>query len=66
LNFGRIDTLERRSDPLFFGPFGWVLEDVKAFADPIECRGFQKLWGPPISLRPEIAIQEEDTQHVAT
>lgn len=51
LDFGKADTLERhRHDPFFFGPFGWVLEDVEAFDEPIECRGFQKLWGP----KPEV------------
>lgn len=53
LCFGRIDTLKRRTDPLFFGPFGWVLEDVEAFDKPIECRGFQKLWNP----KPDVLAQ---------
>lgn len=28
----------------FFGPYGWVLEDVQILSTPIPCRGYQKLW----------------------
>lgn len=28
----------------FFGPFGWLLYDIRQLADPIYCRGGQKLW----------------------
>ncbi len=27
----------------FFGPYGWVLENVRA-VHPVACRGSQKLW----------------------
>jgi hypothetical protein len=33
--------------PYFFGPYGWRLKDVIKLADPIPCRGLQKLWRPP-------------------
>ncbi len=56
LCFGRTDTLAMRDDPFFFGPFGWVLEDVEAFEHPIECRGFQKLWTPKPATR--VALQQ--------
>lgn len=31
----------------FFGPFGWILEDVEPVDPPDYCRGFQKLWNWP-------------------
>lgn len=33
----------RSEDPWFFGPYGWVLEEVAAI-DPVECKGGQGLW----------------------
>lgn len=47
-DFEELSEIEERhrDDPFFFGPFGWILEDVEAFAIPIECRGFQMLWTP--------------------
>lgn len=38
------------NDRLFlFGPIGWILRDARLLAQPIPCRGFQKLWNvkPP-------------------
>lgn len=31
----------------FFGPFGWVLDDVVAFDVAVPCRGMQGLWPLP-------------------
>lgn len=28
----------------FSGPFAWLLDDVRAFAEPIPCKGAQGLW----------------------
>lgn len=43
-------ALEAISSPFYFGPFGWVLEDVREFSAPIPCRGFQGLWNVPEEL----------------
>jgi hypothetical protein len=32
------------------GPFGWVLEDVRALGEPIACRGYQRLWTVPTEI----------------
>lgn len=45
----------RSDDPWFFGPFGWVLEDVTALAEPIPCRGMQGLWPVPPEVVDRIA-----------
>lgn len=37
----------RRVWAWFAGPFGWLLDDVRALPEPIPCRGFQKLWKVP-------------------
>lgn len=37
---------ERRSR-WFFGPFGWVLRDVKVLEEPVPCRGRQRVWTLP-------------------
>lgn len=31
----------------FVGPYGWILEDVRKLARPVECRGYLKLWDVP-------------------
>jgi hypothetical protein len=31
----------------FVGPVGWVLDDVVALPEPIDCKGKQGLWTPP-------------------
>ena len=31
-------------DKWFFGPFGWVLDDVELLNWPVPCRGFLGLW----------------------
>ncbi len=34
----------------FFGPYGWVLEDVRALPEPIPCKGAQGLWTVPAAI----------------
>lgn len=46
-------VVQASDDPWFFGPFGWVLEDVVAIA-PVPCRGFQKLWRLPADVEAEV------------
>lgn len=36
------------------GPWCWVLEDVRRFAQPIPCRGYQQLWHVPAELTPQV------------
>lgn len=36
-----------RTDPFAFGPFCWMLEDVRALPEPIPCKGAQGLWVLP-------------------
>lgn len=40
-------------DAWFFGPFGWMLDDVVALKTPIPCKGAQGLW----TLTPELERQ---------
>jgi hypothetical protein len=42
-------------DPWFFGPFGWLLQDVQVLATPVECRGMQGIWNVP----PHVVAQME-------
>lgn len=39
----------RDQERWFFGPVGWVLDDIVQLERPVECRGFQKLW----NLKPD-------------
>lgn len=39
----------------FFGPYGWVLEDVRALSEPIPCRGAQSLWELPQEVEQRLA-----------
>lgn len=34
-------------DPWWIGPYGWLLDDVRALPEPVPCRGMQKLWRVP-------------------
>jgi hypothetical protein len=34
----------------YFGPYGWVLEDVRPLPEPIPCRGAQGLWDVPADI----------------
>jgi hypothetical protein len=34
----------------FFGPYGWILDDIRELVEPIPCRGRQKLWTVPTPL----------------
>lgn len=55
---------ERAADSMwFFGPVGWVLDDVCALKTPIECSGAQGLWRLPDRVRHEIARQEREALH---
>lgn len=38
----------------FFGPFGWVLYDIRQLVEPIPCRGHQKLWNLPDKIEAQI------------
>ncbi|KKK79508.1 hypothetical protein LCGC14_2832820, partial [marine sediment metagenome] len=38
----------------FFGPYGWVLADMKA-VKPVPCRGFQGLWNIPDPIMAKMA-----------
>jgi hypothetical protein len=38
------------NDSWFFGPFGWLLDDVVAFETPVICRGAQGLWKVPADV----------------
>lgn len=38
------------SSPWFFGPYGWMFDEVTAFDMPIMCRGGQGLWTVPEGL----------------
>lgn len=34
-------------DKWFFGPIGWILEDVQLLDEPIPCKGALRLWNVP-------------------
>ena len=39
----------------FFGPIGWILEDVQKLDEPIPCRGALGLWEVPEEIVKELA-----------
>ena len=41
----------------YFGPFAWVLDDVRALSEPIPCKGAQGLWVVPIDIVRRIEAQ---------
>lgn len=42
-------------DKWFFGPFGWVLDDVRKIKKPVHCRGRLGLWDVPTAVSSELA-----------
>jgi hypothetical protein len=45
-----VRVVEASADPWWFGPFGWVLEDVVAI-EPIPCAGRLSLWTPAPAIQ---------------
>jgi hypothetical protein len=43
-------STDHDESPWFFGPFGWLLEDVTALESPLPCRGAQSLWQVPAEV----------------
>lgn len=45
------------TDPWWMGPYGWLLADVRA-CEPVEVRGFQKLWRPPATIAEKLLARD--------
>lgn len=41
----------------FFGPFGWILRDVRRLPTPVPCRGAQLLWTLPADVEARVVAQ---------
>lgn len=53
----RPDTLAEDQKRWYFGPFGWVLTNVRVLPAPITCPGKQGLWTVPPPFELEINTQ---------
>jgi hypothetical protein len=51
------NPLEHDQRRWFFGPYGWVVDNVRTLPAPVPCRGFQGLWGLPLDV--EAAVLEQ-------
>jgi hypothetical protein len=47
------DDLDEGQRPWFFGPWGWVLENLRPLVEPVPCRGHQGLWPVPRDIEAE-------------
>lgn len=48
----RVSGYAMASDnPWFSGPYGWILQKVKALPEPQHCKGSLGLWRPPDAVR---------------
>lgn len=47
---------DHRADPWFFGPVGWLLDDVQKLPQPLACKGKLGVWTVPA----EIAVMMEE------
>lgn len=52
-----IDDLPMEQWHWYFGPYGWVLEDVIALPKPVPCRGAQGLWPLPPAVLEAVRAQ---------
>ncbi len=50
----------------FFGPYGWVLGDVRLVHPAIPCRGYQKLWNLTNEQEIEVAKRSDADLFVAS
>ncbi len=55
-----IESIAPGQDKWFFGKYGWVLENVRLLPNPIETRGFQKLWDLSTELEAKVLEQLPD------
>lgn len=53
----RPDTLAPDQKRWYFGPFGWLLTNVRRLEEPVPARGKQGLWTVPAELEPGIEAQ---------
>jgi hypothetical protein len=53
----KADTLPEDQRRWFFGPFGWVLTNVRRLEEPVPCGGKQGLWTVPAELEAGINAQ---------
>lgn len=53
-NGRRLDRLPVEQDRWFFGPIGWILDDVRKLSEPVPCRGHLGLWDVPAELLDEV------------
>lgn len=51
------DQLDPEEARWFFGPYGWVLRDVRRLDVAVPCRGFQMLWKLPPEVELEVRRQ---------
>lgn len=54
-----LDCEQYLESPWFFGPWGWILDDVRKLDRPIACRGMLGLWRVPEDILKQIQFQEE-------
>jgi hypothetical protein len=48
LGVGRlVDCVTKSADPMFFGPYGWILRDLRLLEQPISTPGQMGLWELP-------------------
>jgi hypothetical protein len=50
----RPEILQRSQQRWFFGPWGWVLDNVRVLTEPVACRGHQGLWPVPPDVEAEV------------
>jgi hypothetical protein len=48
------DDIAEEQRPWFFGPWGWVLDNLQPLVEPIPCRGHQGLWPVPRDIEAEV------------
>lgn len=53
--FGKDPSIPPGQARWCFGPFCWVLEDVRALVTPIPCKGHQGLWDVPEEIAQKLA-----------
>ncbi len=66
-NFVRVNSSHHQHHPAdaltdeerrwFFGPYGWVLRDVRRLDVAVPCRGYQMLWKLPDDVEAEVRRQ---------
>lgn len=56
--YERIEDVPPDQRKWWFGPYGWILKDVRVLAEPVPCKGMLGLWTLPVEVEERVVAQQ--------